>query len=142
MQLKRETDFAVRILFCLNKCRIKSSGSRKTLLTLTEIASQTGVPKTVAGRICDYLIQKGIIESYVISEKQEKGYCPTDEFLDFSLLDVIDAVEGTAQLFSVFDKGSPAYKCCEAQIQGVHKAIEKTLTDLTLRFLFQNEERA
>ena len=74
MQLKRDTDFALRILFCLKQNHDKKDAEGPEGLTLTEIAKQTGVPKLAAGRICDCLQARGMIRLSGDREYTEKEY--------------------------------------------------------------------
>ena len=61
MQLKRDTDYAIRILYCLRQNGdVGHTGERKGM-TLSEIAMQTGTPKLVAGRVCESLKKTGLI---------------------------------------------------------------------------------
>ena len=109
MQLKRDTDYAIRILYCLRQNGdVGHTGERKGM-TLSEIAMQTGTPKLVAGRVCESLKEKGMIAA-AGQDRAERSYCSTETQSEYSLLDVIEAVEGTCQLFAVFDKRFAGYK--------------------------------
>lgn len=141
MQLKRDTDFAIRILFCLNLNHAADHPAIRKGVTISEIAVQTGTPKLVAGRVCESLKEKGMI--YLIDEPfaTEKAYYSTEELLNYSLLDVIEAVEGTGEIFAVFDKRSEAYKKCEEQILKIQKKTERLLAKATLGSLFETQVR-
>ena len=139
MQLKRDTDFAIRILYCLKQKSKATDPSGAGGLTLNEIAAQTGAPKTAVGRLCEKLEEKGIIDLCCEPKAPEKAYCAGPHLLDQSFLSVINAVEGTGELFAVFDKRTAAYSCSETQIQRIQKSIEKILTETTLRRLFREK---
>ena len=140
MQLKRDTDYAVRILYCLNQnYAIDNSGEKKGV-TLSEIAMQTGTPKLVAGRVCDSLKEKGIIFSISEQDTAEKSFSSNKTLLSFSLLDVIEAVEGTCQLFAVFDKRFAGYRTYEDHIKKIQKQTERVLAKATLSSLFEAQD--
>ena len=108
-------------------------------MTLTEIAAQTGTPKIVAGRVCENLKENGMIQMISEQEAAERVYASDGTLLNTTLLDVIEAVEGTGQLFAVFDKRSAVYKNCEMQIQNVQKRTDKVLARATLGKLFEQK---
>lgn len=141
MQLKRDTDFALRILFCIKQNQDKKDAESPGGLTLTEIAKQTGVPKLAAGRICDRLQVKGMIRLSGEQEHMEKTYSSTEELLTFSLLDIIEAVEGTGQLFAVFNRNSSMYRSCRGQIMKAQKRAENALAKTTLDILFGSHKQ-
>ena len=140
MQLKRETDFAIRILYCLYRnCADREFGNRLGL-TLTEIAAQTKVPKTIAGRICEYLLDKKMIHFVPWEEYSEKSFHATSALLAFSLKDVVEAVEGHGRLFAIFDKNSNAFAACRDQLLMVEEKVDEVLEETTLGMLFERKE--
>ena len=139
MQLKRDTDYALRILYCLKLNNDDRGADTTHGMTLTEIAAQTGTPKIVAGRVCENLKENGMIQMISEQEAAERVYASDGTLLNTTLLDVIEAVEGTGQLFAVFDKRSAVYKNCEMQIQNVQKRTDKVLARATLGKLFEQE---
>lgn len=141
MQLKRDTDYAVRILYCLNQTEDTAVSTAAKGLSLSEIAMRTGMPKVVAGRVCESLKDKGVVSLTSDPEAVEKVYCSSKDLLNYSLLDVIEAVEGNCQLFAVFDKRSIGYKNCEEQLQKVQKRTERVLAKATLSSLFDTQNK-
>ena len=140
MQLKRDTDYAIRILYCLRQNGdVGHTGERKGM-TLSEIAMQTGTPKLVAGRVCESLKKKGMIAA-AGQDRAERSYCSTETQSEYSLLDVIEAVEGTCQLFTVFDKRLAGYKSFENQIRKIQKQTEGVLAGATLGVLFEMQDK-
>ena len=137
MLLKRDTDVALRILFCLKQnCEKKDTGETSGL-TLTQISIQTGVPKLTAGRICDRLMVKGMIYLSREQEQSEKAYYSTEELGAFSLLDVVEATERTGKIFDVFDRSSTMYKHCKERIMKTQKRTEDVLSKTTLNSFFE-----
>ena len=141
MQLKRDTDFALRILFCLKQNHDKKDAEGPGGLTLTEIAKRAGVPKLAAGRICDCLQARGMIRLSGGQEHTEKAYFSAEELLTFSLLDIVEAVEGTGQLFAVFSRNSSMYRSCGDQIMKAQQRAEDVLAKTTLDILFNSQKR-
>lgn len=140
MQLKRDTEYAVRILYSLCQNRDNEKLTETKGETLIEISTQTGIPKTVAGRVCDNLVVKGIICRSDDPYETNKVYYSSKELSGYSLLDVIEAVEGTGKLFEVFDKRSEVYKNCEEQFLEIQKKTELLLTKATLYNLFNTHD--
>ena len=142
MQLKRDTDVAIRILYCLNQNRESQSAGETNGLTLAALAAQTGVPKTVVGRICEYLYRDGMIRLSPEMENGEKTYFAGEELLSVSLLKVVTAVEGTVQLFAVFDQTSAAYKRGQTQIKTVQEKVERVLSETRMGQLLEGKKES
>ena len=136
MQLKRDTDYAVRILYCLYLRHTDDDSNVKNGLTLSEIAMQARVPKAVAGRICEYMAEKGFIFLVDDQTAVEKTYYSTEKLLSYSLRDIIKAVEGTVEIFAVFDQRTEMYKKCGDQLLKIQEKTEGLLTRATLETLF------
>jgi len=141
MQLKRDTDYAVRILYYLNMNSYIDNHGKKKGVSLSELAKQTGTPKLIAERVCDSLKEKGIIVATGRREASKRLYYSTAASLGSSLLDIIEAVEGSCQLFAVFDKSFAGYKSLEDQIQRIQKGTEKILSEATLGSLFETRKK-
>jgi len=140
MQLKRDTDFALRMLFCLKQHRDNTEIDESNGLTLTEIAAQTGVPRIVAKRICECLQAKKVLFVSYNQEDDEKTFYSAGDLSAFSLLDVIEAVEGTGRLFAAFSRSSSMYKNCKDQILKIQKKTENILSKTSLdSFLSTNQ---
>ena len=136
VQLKRDTDYALRVL-----SSIRESGQtdrRARGLTQLEISRQSGIPRLAVGRICKMLCAGGIlhVKAPQTAGGQETGdprYYTPDGFAGLTLLDVVEASEGTGKIFAVFDRQSPMYRECEEQIRAVEDAVERELRNVSLK---------
>ena len=138
MQLKRDTEYALRILFCFEtELMEKQTGADG--LSIGEIGTRSGVPRVGADRVCGYLEEAGLIAS---SSKGsgETVYQPKTDLRDTSLLDVLRLTEPSSQLFAVFDKSSFFYKIAEPQLQEVQTAAEKIMSELTIGRIAEAEK--
>ena len=128
VQLKRDTDYALRVL-----SSIRESGQtdrRARGLTQLEISRQSGIPRLAVGRICLH------VKAPQTAGGQETGdprYYTPDGFAGLTLLDVVEASEGTGKIFAVFDRQSPMYRECEEQIRAVEDTVEQELRNVSLK---------
>ena len=79
MQLKRDTDYAVRILYCLNQNHVAGDSAARKGLALSDIAMQTGTPKVVAGRIVKAV--EGNVKIFAVFDKRSEMYKNCEEQL-------------------------------------------------------------
>ena len=77
MQLKRDTDYALRIMICTAK-HIQKNNQDKGVLK-TDIATDTGIPKPAFNRICSRLEEKGMLYT-ATGAKGEKLLFPGVDF--------------------------------------------------------------
>lgn len=105
MQLKRDTDYALRLLQCMAKNAQIEGG-----VALFELCRTTGVPKTVAERLCRRLTKAKMI---TLTDEERLCFEICAETQDKTILDVIQAVEGNLNLFAVFDQSTELYKSCK-----------------------------
>ncbi|MBR6407848.1 MAG: Rrf2 family transcriptional regulator [Clostridia bacterium] len=136
MQLKRDTDYALRILYCIGK-NFSIKGVVHCGLTLPEICMQSGVPKLAANRLCEKLLKKGIIRSR--KRRSETIYYPSGQFKNQSLLGIIETTENTAQLFAVFDKKNGLFRRYGEKLETIQDEIEEVLSNATLKFFIRDE---
>ena len=136
MQLKRDTDYALRVLFCIQDNQ--EIGRQAKGMRPSELSSRSGVPKLAIRRICEQLSDGDILQYRVVSAvrgkaKEERAYYSRDGFAGITLLDVVETMEGTGKIFSVFDQQSPMYGKCEEQILAVQDKAEQTLRSVSLK---------
>ncbi len=128
MQLKRDTDYALRLLLCAVKY-----ADQKNSITLFELCSRTAVPITIASRLCHKLSEAQLISEYIIGGRAH--YTVYDDALSKTLFDVIQAVEGNGSLFSVFDRSTEMFSCCRQYFQAAEQCLTDSLKGLTLQDL-------
>ena len=128
MQLKRDTDYAFRIVCCVSRLSEGEDGAHA--VTLLTIIRQTGVARRNAKRVCDYLSDSDVLK------KQDSGgviaFSKGEAWKRASLLDVVSAVEGTADIFAVFDKKQQAFRDMEDRLGLVKEAVEEALKSVRL----------
>jgi len=127
MQLKRDTDYAFRILFCLKETLLSDGEERQKSLPVSQIASRIGVMRVTTGRVCEQLVQAGLILVFAADDAGEKSYAAAAAMLTSSVLDVVEAIEGTGKLFAVFDRRSLLYKSCGKRLDRLQKKQERFL---------------
>lgn len=117
MQLKKDTDYALQILWLLNK-------HKETSLRVSYICKNTNIPITKVKRICDALAAKKIIDKATVPF-MTYGVNSDTETID--LFKVIDAIEGAVDLFAVFDKKTPFYKSSKHELDNINLRCIKDL---------------
>ena len=134
MQFKRDTDYALRILFGLAEGLAGGEDGQQGVPT-GSIAAKTGIPKPSFERICGYLEQHGIIYQEMSSRGEPRMY-PGEGFWDQSLLQIADAVEGGTQLFAVFDRRSQLFRQCGGKLEAIQSGFDKILSGIDLKSMF------
>lgn len=125
MQLKRDTDYALRILLYIALQSSRNSSG----MTAFELSRHTAVPPIIAARLCRTLTDTRFLTL------KENMYALAKSARNKSLFDVICAVEGRCSLFAVFNKTEEAYTGCEADFDRVDQQVTSALKSLTLRQL-------
>ena len=97
MHITQETDYAVRIVYCL-----AHSEGRKDARTISE---EMGVTLRFSLKILHKLVQSGIVKSY---KGSKGGYEIARPAREVNLKQVIEAIEGTYALTKCMD---PDYVC-------------------------------
>ena len=135
MQLRKDTDFAIRILYCVGQNpsddKIRNKGK-----TVTTISRQSGVPRTVAERICRKLEAARLIVN-ISDEGKECRYTPVNDYQGKTVLAVVEAVEGTGEIFAVFGKNTPLYEQYGPKLTMLQMSVERVLQNMTLGTLFE-----
>lgn len=136
MQLKRDTDYALRILHCINTLQSSNSNKYGTYPTISDITLYSGVSKTPALRICGKLCNSQILKVYKDNLTGKEHYMLPD-VKNSSLLDVIEAVEKSCNIFAVFDKKSSFYKNHETYLASVQNDMFSLLSNTSLYSLIK-----
>jgi Rrf2 family protein len=129
MQLNITTDYAIRVLLCLDT----TDGS----MSASELASQTKVPQTYLIAIMSKLKQAGFIASH---RGQVGGYTLVKSPSEITLWDIIAAMERTPQLMCCMAAG---YDCAfssleQCPLRGELCAVQKSLEDVFHRITLQS----
>ncbi|MBQ1705827.1 MAG: Rrf2 family transcriptional regulator [Clostridia bacterium] len=139
MQLKRDTDYALRILSCIGS-RSAEGTMPPEGISLRTISSQTGVPKLSVNRVCRNLEHKKIL-SVETSAGGDLMYRPAEGFYERTLLDAIMATEGSFKLFAVFDKKTALYRKYRGKLEKTQEEVEKSLQKITMKDLSEGGKR-
>lgn len=132
MQLKRDTEYALRILFTV------AGATDPRGITRTEIRNRSGLPRAGVNRICDRLESAGLITC----RREDNGegvYAAAADLFRKSLLDVICAVEQGVPLFAVFEKGSAFFSQNEGRLTTLQGKVEALLDEEKLGDYFSRE---
>ena len=135
MQLKRDTDYAIRILLVMAEPALNEKELQK--LELKTICEKTSVPRQIALRLCNLLSDTGFIKK----EETDGGttYMPENDLFEKTLLDIIHAVEGQSNLFAVFDRRAEVYAKYGLALASVNAALSEELSRITIRTILDWE---
>ena len=132
MQLKRDTEYALRIMICIAE-DIKNNGGQEGI-RCTKVLAETGIPLVGFYRICRQLEENGLVRNE-IKANGEKWMYPGDGFWDQSILSIGEAMEGTMKLFAVFDKNSYLSQQYGKKLNETQTSLNKILIKTTMKEL-------
>ena len=135
MQLKRDTDYALKIL--LNIAESINASENSEAVSLREISLNTKIPKQIAGRLCERLSEAGFIHE--CTEGGTGTYAADEVLSDVTLFDVVEAVEGTSEIFAVFDKNSELYRKYGSALDHTEGKIADELKKLSIGTILKIE---
>lgn len=133
MQLKRDTDYALRLLLRLRE----KAALPEQAISLRELSAETGIPFRIGSRILENLKEKNVV-STAEAGKGMIGYYLHENARQLSLYDLIAVTEGNAELFATFSKSDPAYRLCRETLQVTETEIKNCLSHVTLSGLLEN----
>lgn len=136
MHITQETDYALRIVYCLAK-----SGVRQDARTISE---EMCVTLRFSLKILGKLVQNGVVKSY---KGNRGGYELARESADITLLDVIGAVEGPYAMSRCVaeDTGGECSRgasgCCAFQnvFARLSHTVNQQLAQVNFRDIVSNE---
>lgn len=137
MQLKRDVDYALRLLLCVAKQ--KQTKGKKNGLTVLELSKNTAIPMTIVSRLCNKMKEERLLKVQELCTNNIE-YTIGRNTLNKTLFDVIRAIEGCSGLFSVFDKSTALYKHCQPYFEKIERQFEVSLEDITLKELLEKIE--
>ena len=129
MQLKRYTDYALRIMVCLEE-RLKRDRSLQGV-PAPDVIAAAGIPIVSFNRICGLLEEHRLIYRK-ISRANEVRLYPGENFKKQSLLSVAEAVEGNMDVFAVFDRQSSVVQMYESKLFEVQRKMYRELSGVTI----------
>jgi Rrf2 family protein len=127
LQIKRETDYAIRCLYYL-------SGKENEVVMVDEIAQEMRIPKTFLAKILQRLARAGLVQSYVGAKG---GFYLAKKPQEINLYEVITAIEGPVAMnkCTVNKKSCSLSKTCKVHPiwVAVRKEIEEVLKNNTFK---------
>ena len=134
MHITQESDYAVRIVYCLAQC-----GTRRDARGISE---EMCVTLRFSLKILGKLVSSGIVESY---KGNRGGYELARPASEITLKDVIDAVEGPYRLSRCVGEGGAgecnrgASGCCTFQkvFHDISKSINEQLAAVNFQMLLE-----
>jgi Rrf2 family protein len=88
MQIKRETDYAIRCVYYL-------AGKEQDMVLMDEVAKEMVIPRSFAAKILQKLVHAGIVESF---QGIKGGFRLARKSNEITLYDVLQAIEGPLTL--------------------------------------------
>ena len=125
MQLKRDTEYALRLLFGAAKYAGESG------ITLSELCKHTAVPRTIASRLCAKLVEAKLLNEKMIETKPVYFACK--DIYEKTLFDIVLATEETLNLFAVFDQSSEMYISCKSDFDLAQQKFANCLQQIKIR---------
>lgn len=135
MQLKRDTDFALRLLLCAAEQGCKETNA----IPLQTLSTRAKVPVTIAGRLCTKMADSGLLQ-YVCKPGGARGYLPAPDLCGKTLYDVICAIEGHDDLFAIFDKSTALFVNGIECFELTEQRFEDAMNLVTLRQLMKKSD--
>lgn len=136
MQLKRDTDYAIRILLVMAEPALNKKELQR--MDLKTICEKTSVPRQIALRLCGLLSDAGFMKE---ETDGSTTYIPGNDLLEKTVLDIIDAVEGQSNLFAVFDRRAEIYTKYGLALASVNAALSDELNKITIRTILDWEQQ-
>ena len=124
MQLKRDTEYALRILYAVAERSAPEDEPSRGGATLNEISALSGVPRAGTDRVCPLLASAGFLTS-----RTENGgdvlYAAAEDLSDRSLIDLAAVTEQGFPLFAVFDRDSAFFSRNGRRLARLQRRAEK-----------------
>ena len=138
MQLKRDTEYAMRIMICIAEDRRKNG--KKSGVPVSNVISSTGIPKVTFDRICGNLEEKGMIRKEITGEGEKYMY-PGKGFWKQSVLSIGEAIEGNMEMFAVFDRSSCVIQKYGDKLKETQEKLNHVLSEITMESIVENHQK-
>lgn len=135
MQLKRDTDYAIRILLVMAE---PVPDKELQGLKIKTICEKTDIPRQIALRLCNLLSGLGFIKKE--GEGESATYTPESNLPEKTVLDIIKAVEGQSNLFAVFDRRTEMYERYGHLLESVNEILLRELNNVTIQTILGREQ--
>ena len=135
MHLKRDTEYALRIMTCMAE-HLKKNRKAAGISSSCVIA-ETDISLITFNRICNCLEEKKLILKKS-REEGDKWLYPGNDFWKQSIFTIGKAVEGNMELFVVFDKNAHFTQTYGNRLEEIQKNLEQVLLKTTLEELVES----
>ena len=133
MYFNRETDYSIRIIYCLAKSNRRIGAA--------EIAAQTDVSQRFSLKILLKLVNEGFVKSF---KGVGGGYELTRPASEITMLDVVEAIDGPVGISQCLHNDSKCERseCCYFHriFDGISKEITEKLKSVTFQDVVDNEK--
>ncbi len=134
MQFKRDTDYALRLLFSAAKHGGEGG------ISLSELCIHSAVPRAIASRLCPKLVESDFLKES--KEKSRAIYFVGENIDEKTLLDAVLATEESVDMFAVFDRTTDLYACSKDAFAEVEQRLIKGLSEIRFRELIEKSDIA
>lgn len=128
MEITRQTDYAIR-------CILYLSGKQDQPTVVDEIAQEMSIPKSFLSKIVQKLSRAAILESF---RGSKGGFKLARKPAEISLLDVIEAMQGTAAANKCAVDKAQCNLSCTCIVHPVWIELRKQTEDYLRRINFEN----
>lgn len=133
MQLKRDTDYAIRILLIIAESTLNKNEPKE--MDLKAICERADVPGQVALRLCNLLSET----SFIKKADEDRGYISERDLSGKTVFDIIEAVEGRCNLLAVFDRRTELYARYGHALEAMNDDLSSELKKMTIRTILDSE---
>ena len=136
MNLKKDTEYALRILSCLyNSGCVAIPFNSKKGMSLYDLCIKTGIPRISLQRVCEKLKAKDLI-AYIRADDNHSIRYQTIKDIEYcSLLSVIEALERQCRMFLLFDQKTAYYHDNRHVFKGIDERYRRFFDTILLKEL-------
>lgn len=127
MQLKRESDYTLRIAIFLTREQIAEENKG---IKFKNVCAQTGVPLTVAKRICGMLAEKNLIE--IIDDNSCVMIMAKPGLKNKTIYEILDISDDGGSVFAVFNRKNKQYENCGSVFNTIDDQIHRSFKQITV----------
>lgn len=132
MQLKRDTDYALRIMLRMAE-HFKETGKQTGILS-SYIIAKTGIPVVTFNRIVKRMEEHNLLYKITGPGGITWLYSRKD-FWDQSLLSIVKTIEDGTDIFGVFDRNYYTEEIYGRIIMEVQSVLDQAMSEMTIKVL-------
>ena len=135
MQLRRETDYALRIMIFFSSLQ----RTNKEKVSFGEICRETKVPFLSAKRICQTFERKGWAEFF--EEGTNLTVTPISTIEDITLQNILEVFDDEVKPFHIFDKRNKQYRGTSKLLKTIQDNMSASFENITLKMVTELNEK-